>query len=213
MRDSRWVYQAVLFMTIAAPPPGLQPEDYDKIAAAVMETARGRWFLAEYARRVRVEEDARVLAAIERLEARLEAQRALAPLEAFTLADRLMELSWSLREGGVEDFVCGKIETLSREIKGAGEFAGRGASAPVEDAPRREAPAVEPASPAVESLEPPACATQAPIAQNETGRECVLEAREARAPEPVAEPAIDPRLPPLSWLDSLPLVDRLALFS
>lgn len=68
-------------MTIAAPPSGLQPEDYEEIEAAVMETARGRWFLAEYARRVRDAESARMLAAIERLEARLEAQNALAPAD------------------------------------------------------------------------------------------------------------------------------------
>ncbi|QLP97603.1 MAG: hypothetical protein HZY79_09655 [Rhodoblastus sp.] len=35
------------------PPAGLTPDDYDRIEEAVMETARGRWFLAEFARRVR----------------------------------------------------------------------------------------------------------------------------------------------------------------
>ena len=29
----------------------LDPSDYEAIESAVMETARGRWFLAEYARR------------------------------------------------------------------------------------------------------------------------------------------------------------------
>jgi chemotaxis regulatin CheY-phosphate phosphatase CheZ len=44
--------------------------DYDAILAAVMETERGRWFLAEYARRNRHADTAEVLAALERLAAR-----------------------------------------------------------------------------------------------------------------------------------------------
>jgi hypothetical protein len=58
-------------MTIPALPSGLQPEDFEKIEAAVMETARGRWFLLEYARRQRAEETGRLLQAIERLERRV----------------------------------------------------------------------------------------------------------------------------------------------
>lgn len=42
--------------------------DYDAIADAVMETARGRWFLAEYARRNRQADTEMVLGAIARLE-------------------------------------------------------------------------------------------------------------------------------------------------
>jgi hypothetical protein len=103
-------------MTIAAPPPGLQPEDYEEIEAAVMETARGRWFLAEYGRRARAAEGEKLLAALERLEARLEAHGALAPEETFSVSERLAELAWTLRERGVEDFVCGKIDALAREF-------------------------------------------------------------------------------------------------
>jgi hypothetical protein len=44
--------------------------DYNAILAAVMETERGRWFLAEYARRNRHADTAEVLAALERLAAR-----------------------------------------------------------------------------------------------------------------------------------------------
>lgn len=57
---------------------------YDDIERAVCETARGRWFLAEYARRIRAAETAEVLAAIERLERRLPApgQRAASPRPA-----------------------------------------------------------------------------------------------------------------------------------
>jgi hypothetical protein len=45
--------------------------DFEEIEAAVMETARGRWFLAEYARRHRAADTAAVLEALARLEARL----------------------------------------------------------------------------------------------------------------------------------------------
>lgn len=50
------------------PAPLLSDEDYGAIEAAVMETARGRWFLAEYARRNRNADTDAVLAAIRRLE-------------------------------------------------------------------------------------------------------------------------------------------------
>jgi hypothetical protein len=104
-------------MTIMSSASGLQREDYDEIEATLMASGRGRAFLAEHARRSRSTEGARMLAAIERLEARLEAQQALAPVEAFTLADRLDELSWSLRERGLEDFVCDKIAALAAEFR------------------------------------------------------------------------------------------------
>ncbi len=48
--------------------PGADEEAYTQIEAAVMETARGRWFLAEFARRNRHAETARVLVAIEKLQ-------------------------------------------------------------------------------------------------------------------------------------------------
>lgn len=49
-------------------PPFMPNDDYEAIEAAVMETARGRWFLAEFARRNRTADTALLLAAIERLE-------------------------------------------------------------------------------------------------------------------------------------------------
>jgi chemotaxis regulatin CheY-phosphate phosphatase CheZ len=53
------------------PPPAPAPftdADYEMIAAAVLETARGRWFLAEHARRNRHADTRLVLEAIEKLE-------------------------------------------------------------------------------------------------------------------------------------------------
>ncbi len=48
--------------------PSPSEADYEAICAAVMETSRGRWFLAEYARRNRQADTETVLSAIERLE-------------------------------------------------------------------------------------------------------------------------------------------------
>ncbi|MFC5068247.1 hypothetical protein [Flaviflagellibacter deserti] len=53
-------------------------EDYEAIEAAVMDTARGRWFLAEFARRNRNADTALLLDAIERIE-RLMALRPAPP--------------------------------------------------------------------------------------------------------------------------------------
>jgi chemotaxis regulatin CheY-phosphate phosphatase CheZ len=49
--------------------------DYEAIEFAVMETARGRWFLSEYARRNRTADTQMLLAAIERLEGAVVAER------------------------------------------------------------------------------------------------------------------------------------------
>jgi len=49
----------------------LKNEDFEAIEAAVMETARGRWFLAEHARRQRVAEAAGIIDAIKSLEERM----------------------------------------------------------------------------------------------------------------------------------------------
>src|SRR5271165_2386649 len=49
--------------------------DYDAICATVMESARGRWFLDEYARRNRNADTELVLAAIERIESLIRGDR------------------------------------------------------------------------------------------------------------------------------------------
>jgi hypothetical protein len=62
--------------------PSPSPQDdaeYEAIHAALMETARGRAFLAEYARRNRRADIAALLAASERIEATMREQQAAAP--------------------------------------------------------------------------------------------------------------------------------------
>lgn len=57
--------------------PSLLPErDYEAIESAVMETERGRWFLAEYARRNRSADTDMLLAAIRKLESALSDRQA-----------------------------------------------------------------------------------------------------------------------------------------
>ena len=58
------------------PPTPLRQEDYLAIEAAVMETARGRWFLAEYARRNRNADTDTLLTAIDKLEKTIVRERA-----------------------------------------------------------------------------------------------------------------------------------------
>ncbi len=53
--------------------------DYDAISEAFMETARGRWFLAEFARRNRNADTAMVLDAVARIERTLATQKQPAP--------------------------------------------------------------------------------------------------------------------------------------
>ncbi|HZP76339.1 MAG TPA: hypothetical protein VFB45_09380 [Pseudolabrys sp.] len=52
-------------------PPTPADAEYDSICAAVMETVRGRWFLAEYSRRNRHADTQIILAAIDQLETAL----------------------------------------------------------------------------------------------------------------------------------------------
>jgi chemotaxis regulatin CheY-phosphate phosphatase CheZ len=53
----------------------LSEADYEAIEAAVVETNRGRWFLAEYARRNRHADTRMLLTAIDRLEAAIRGER------------------------------------------------------------------------------------------------------------------------------------------
>src|SRR5437016_882703 len=61
------------------PPPAPMPlseADYEAIEEAVVETYRGRWFLAEYAKRHRHADTKMLLSAIERLAAAIHGERA-----------------------------------------------------------------------------------------------------------------------------------------
>ena len=64
-------------MSTSPPPAPLSEEDYGLIEAAVMETTRGRWFLAEYARRNRTADTTMLIAALDRIEGALRGERSV----------------------------------------------------------------------------------------------------------------------------------------
>lgn len=85
----------------------LSESDYEAIASAVMETARGRWFMAEFAKRNRQADTAQVLTAINRLQRALGAPSARQPASGQNLRDAIaliMDLRADLeRIGGGAD--------------------------------------------------------------------------------------------------------------
>lgn len=87
-------------MTENTLPAPISRADFDSIEAAVMETERGRWFLAEYARRNRHSDTERVLGAIEKLHSNLQRQRTEARLERMRL--ELVEMARAIAITHVE---------------------------------------------------------------------------------------------------------------
>ena len=71
-------------------------QDYDAIREAFMETARGRWFLGEYARRNRNADTSMVLNAVARIEETLAAQRQ--PVVEDRLPEALIAIRRAIRE-------------------------------------------------------------------------------------------------------------------
>ena len=132
---------------MTAPLPELSDAEFTAIQSVVMGTDRGRRFLAEYTRRRRVEEGARLLEAVDRIEAhairsdverarqRLEAERAaevlrqlaevlkdLRPLADARLRARAMEEAETRREatkaGGLERRFAGLVALDKQDIEG-----------------------------------------------------------------------------------------------
>jgi hypothetical protein len=71
-------------------------QDYDAIREAFMETARGRWFLGEYAKRNRNADTSMVLDAVAKIEETLAAQRQ--PVVEDRLPKALVEIRRAIRE-------------------------------------------------------------------------------------------------------------------
>ena len=61
--------------------PALNEADYEAIEGAVMETARGRWFLAEYARRNRSADTTMLLKALDRIEGAMRGKQSVEPVD------------------------------------------------------------------------------------------------------------------------------------
>src|SRR6187549_1613944 len=62
-------------------PAPISEADYEAIEGAVMETARGRWFLAEYARRNRHADTTMLLKALDRIEGAMRGEHSVEPVE------------------------------------------------------------------------------------------------------------------------------------
>jgi hypothetical protein len=121
------------------PPAGLTAADYDAIEAAVMETARGRWFLLEYDRRRRAAETTQLMEAVARLEqaagtgghVALPAPKQIAITGpgkapspgAAAMGERLQDIAWNMRERGFDDAICSAIEEQARLLRGPAETA------------------------------------------------------------------------------------------
>jgi hypothetical protein len=96
-------------------------QDYDAIREAFMETARGRWFLGEYAKRNRNADTRMVLDAVARVEENLAAQRQAAPdnglAEALVAIGRAVDEARVAAAGAIDDLAL--EETLAPVRKGA----------------------------------------------------------------------------------------------
>lgn len=110
-----------------SPPEGISESDYEAIEDAVMETARGRWFLKEYARRMRASETASLRSALERIERIVshthaplaEAQAQQRVCEGIgRVAERLSDITWYMRERGFSASVCTSIDEEARQLAG-----------------------------------------------------------------------------------------------
>jgi chemotaxis protein CheZ len=97
-----------------APMP-LSAADYDLIEAAVMETGRGRWFLAEYARRNRHSDTMTLLGAIDRLEAAIRGERAAQSVDR--LRSDLFEMAKAIARTKDE------VAAIKPEVEEPGKFA------------------------------------------------------------------------------------------
>src|SRR6201994_5012088 len=89
-------------------------EDYDAIREAFMETARGRWFLDEYARRNRNADTRMVLDAVAKIEETLAAQRQAPPPPP---EDKLPEMLAAIGSavGEAEQTTSAALDTLGLE--------------------------------------------------------------------------------------------------
>lgn len=181
-------------MTITQP-EGISEGDYEAIEAAVVETVRGRWFLAEYSRRSRVDEVRQMLDGLARLEQTVRDQHLPADPSIRLIVQRLRDVSQTLeglvadmRADGVDEHYCRDIEAQARAVGGLFR------SAPQMKA---EAPKVE-AKPA--SLPPPAPVVRAP---------------DPPPARPAPQVPVAPRAEPgaLKRLDRLSTAEKVALFS
>lgn len=142
-------------MAMIAPPEGMSEADYGAIEAAVMETVRGRWFLAEFARRSRVDEMRQMLDAVGRLEQVVREQQAQpADPSIRLLVQRLRDVTQTLdrlaaemRADALDEKFCAGIESQARAVAGLLRLNQPAALPKAEPEPQRDASLASPVAP------------------------------------------------------------------
>lgn len=196
-------------MAMIPPPEGLSAEDYDAIEAAVTETVRGRWFMAEYARRSRVDELQQMLEGLARLEQTVRDQHLPADPSIRLLVQRLKDVSQRLsglaidmRASGIAETYCADIDTQARAVAGLLRGAPQVKMEPAASRPAPPAPAIEAAPetvarPALPAASLPPSLTPRPM--------------QGTAPSP--RPAGLDQGAALTRLDRLSTAEKVAIFS
>ena len=113
----------------------LADSDYDTILGAVMETARGRWFLQEYARQNRNADTSVLLVAIDRIESLLKSREVApepeaavidAPASVAGILVQLRDIAENLIECGAPAYLCNdllrRVEELALAYAKPGEI-------------------------------------------------------------------------------------------
>ncbi|MBT9290224.1 chemotaxis protein [Prosthecodimorpha staleyi] len=100
---------------------GLPIEDYQAIEDAVMETARGRWFLAEYARRHRAADTDAIVSSIERLERVIKRDRQVPDIDRIKLdladmAEAIQRTKAEIAQMQLETVEGGRFAQASNEL-------------------------------------------------------------------------------------------------
>jgi chemotaxis protein CheZ len=101
-------------MPLPPAPMPLSDADYEAIEAAVVETNRGRWFLAEYARRNRHADTKMLLTAIDRLEAAIRGERTAESVDRIRFD--LVEMAKAIARTKAE------IAAIKPDVEQAGKF-------------------------------------------------------------------------------------------
>jgi hypothetical protein len=178
------------------PPDALNDDEYQTLCAALAESARGRAFLAEYARRNRHADTESLLAAIARIETHIRADASAVQ----RLRDDLRMLLIAIR--------------LARpEIDAAGPAAKAARLAALLDLLERRVDAMSEGKPA--ALSPPEEETQVALAvvPSPDQPELPIPASVTFEPRPVAAVESSPPRDPLAALMALSEEERIALFT
>jgi hypothetical protein len=210
--------------------------DFNAIEATISETARGRWFLAEFAKRSRSEETLRVLEAIKLLEASLAKRsdaRSAHPdrrshrVNAERIGERLLDFAWHLRESGFDAVLCDALDRDAQTIVSiliGTEQTKEGESAPASALPNgaqsrrstnhdqtaRASPPVTTEAVDTKAVETKAVVTAAAALPAAAAPASAIPAHKAAGEGPEGR---DPRLAALERLDLLPLTEKLSIFS